>query len=292
MSEDGKVVIQIEHNAKEASADFKELTKSTKKYEETLKEIQGTGLTQVRSNIKKLKEAMLDLALYGQQDSKVFKDLGNELRFTEQRLLNAENAVKKAVSGERNLEQQTKKTTASQKKLITTTELLSRAMSILFAYFGARQLIDFAKDVSVVSRQFDGLINKFNAAAGSEVVGAHSFEFVKEQCKKLGLEFTQTANAYAGFEAATLRSSLTLGETEKIFNDISSAIVSMHLSAYDAGLVFLALEQMASKGIVSTEELRRQLGDKLAGAFEIAAKSMGLSIAKFNEMIGNGEIFS
>lgn len=166
------------------------------------------------------------------------------------------------------------------------------AMNRLVAYFGAREIIQYGKEVSALSRQFDGLVNKFNAAAGSAEVGAKSFEFVKQRSDELGLSFLETAQAYAGFEAATLRSGLTLGQTEKIFNDVSAAIVSMHLSAGDANLVFLALEQMASKGVVSTEELRRQLGDKLPGAFEIAAKSMGMTTAEFNKFVGDGKLMS
>lgn len=39
--------------------------------------------------------------------------------------------------------------------------------------------------------------------------------------------------------------------------------------------VFLALGQMISKGKVQAEELRGQLGERLPGAFDMAAKAMG-----------------
>ena len=54
----------------------------------------------------------------------------------------------------------------------------------------------------------------------------------------------------------------------------------------------MALEQMASKGKVSMEELRRQLGDALPGALEIAARSMGMTTAAFNDAVSKGEIMS
>ena len=42
----------------------------------------------------------------------------------------------------------------------------------------------------------------------------------------------------------------------------------------------LALAQMASKGTVQAEELRGQLGERLPGAFKIAAAAMGVTQAE------------
>ena len=50
----------------------------------------------------------------------------------------------------------------------------------------------------------------------------------------------------------------------------------------------MALEQMISKGKVSMEELRRQLGNALPGAMQIAAKAMGTTSAGLQEMLESG----
>lgn len=77
-------------------------------------------------------------------------------------------------------------------------------------------MINYGKEASNTSILMDGLINKFNAAAGNYQAGTQSLSFVRDEAKKLGLEFFNTANAYAGFEAATLRSGLSMKETQKI----------------------------------------------------------------------------
>jgi phage tail tape-measure protein len=49
---------------------------------------------------------------------------------------------------------------------------------------------------------------------------------------------------------------------------------------------------MLSKGKVTTEELRRQLGERLPGAFGIMAASLGVTLPKLDEMLKKGELLS
>jgi len=178
------------------------------------------------------------------------------------------------------------------KSAVGNINVLSSALGVLGIGFGAVQIKEFIVDMSQVSVKMDGLTNKFNAAAGGAQYGASSMQFVRDESKKLGLILETTAESFSGFEAAALRSGLTMNETKEIFDNIARAATSLHLSGEKTGLVFTALEQMASKGVVSMEELRRQLGDSLPGAFEIAAKAMGVSTAQFNKMVSNGEVMS
>lgn len=182
----------------------------------------------------------------------------------------------------------TKGLTASQDAM----KAFSTALGAVGIGFGAIQIKDFISNVSKVSVEMDGLTNKFNAAAGGAMLGANSMQFVRDESEKLGLVFESTAVSFSGFEAAALRSGLTLNQTKEIFDNIARAATSLHLTGDKTELVFLALEQMASKGVVSMEELRRQLGDSLPGAFEIAAKSMGVSTAAFNKMVSDGKVMS
>lgn len=51
---------------------------------------------------------------------------------------------------------------------------------------------------------------------------------------------------------------------------------------------FLALEQIAGKGVVSLEELRKQLGERLPGALNIAAESLGLTVTELTKLVSTG----
>ena len=52
---------------------------------------------------------------------------------------------------------------------------------------------------------------------------------------------------------------------------------------------FLALGQMISKGKVQAEELRGQLGKRLPGAFQLAAKAMGMTTAALDKFMADGK---
>jgi tape measure domain-containing protein len=64
----------------------------------------------------------------------------------------------------------------------------------------------------------------------------------------------------------------------------------MGLSGEQTEGAFLALGQMMSKGTVSAEELRGQLGERIPGAFQIAAKAMGVTTAQLGKMMQQGEV--
>ena len=49
---------------------------------------------------------------------------------------------------------------------------------------------------------------------------------------------------------------------------------------------------MMSKGTVQSEELRGQLGERLPGAFQLAAKSMGVTTMELGKMLENGEVLA
>ncbi|MGX7703807.1 phage major capsid protein [Methylobacterium sp. Gmos1] len=83
--------------------------------------------------------------------------------------------------------------------------------------------------------------------------------------------------------------------TEEMLADSAfdvEAATAMHLPSENVALVFKALEQMAAKGTVQMEELKGQLGESLPGAFEIAAKAMGVTTAELGELMQKGQVMS
>lgn len=62
---------------------------------------------------------------------------------------------------------------------------------------------------------------------------------------------------------------------KNIFQGLTQAVSSFGLSSEDANLAFLAVEQMMGKGVVSAEELRRQLGERIPTAMTAMARAVG-----------------
>lgn len=115
---------------------------------------------------------------------------------------------------------------------------------------------------------------------------------LRKEADRLGVEFLTLTETNKKFIAAAKASNFSLEEADKIFNAVANAGAKLKLSNEQISGTFLAIEQMISKGTVSMEELRRQLGDRLPGAFALAAQAMGMTEAAFNKAVASGEIMA
>jgi len=134
--------------------------------------------------------------------------------------------------------------------------------------------------------------NAYKAITGSVQAAEKEMAFLRQTSGELGLNFYTLRDGYKGFLAAAQSSKIPMDEVQKIFRSISNASAVMGLSAEKTSLVFLALEQMMSKGKVSMEEIRRQMGDSLPGAFQIGARAMGMTVEAFDKAVSAGEVYS
>jgi tape measure domain-containing protein len=121
---------------------------------------------------------------------------------------------------------------------------------------------------------------------------ANSFDFLRKTADKLGLPFDALTSNYAKLVAALPAGTEGLRTAEKAFLGVSMAARTLHASNQDTQLMFYAITQIASKGIVSMEELRRQLGEKLPGVIQIAAKALNTIPEELEKAIRKGVVSS
>ena len=151
---------------------------------------------------------------------------------------------------------------------------------------------EFAASISRAGIELDALQNTMLAATGGWESGGREIKWIIDMSNRLGLSFGDVSDSYAKFMTSFTRSGGTISQSRQIFEDLSTAMVSLHLPAERMQGVFVALEQMANKGTVQAEELKRQLGNALPGAFELAAESMGILPAKLMDLMKKGQVFS
>ena len=121
---------------------------------------------------------------------------------------------------------------------------------------------------------------------------AENQRFLLDMAKKYGLEINALTGNYAKFTAAASISGMTILEQRKIFESMSRAVTAFGMSAEDSKGVFLALSQMMSKGKISSEELRLQMGERLPIALQAMAKAAGTSVAGLDELMKKGKLMS
>lgn len=122
--------------------------------------------------------------------------------------------------------------------------------------------------------------------------GALAMQQTAAIAEKYGLNLKASYDGVKTLTGGLMSMNMPLEKQMKIFEGVSTGIAAMGLSAEQQSGALLALGQMASKGTVSAEELRGQLGERIPGAFGLAAKAMNVTEAELNKMLQRGEIAS
>lgn len=175
---------------------------------------------------------------------------------------------------------------------------LQRALSVIqggAVAVGLKQVLDGATALAqgLINAQVsaDRLRLQLTAAVGGSRAG-QEMGYVRELANRLGLELETTAVSYGRFTAAARGTSLEGDAARQVFESVSKAAAVMGLTTEETEGALRALEQMISKGTVQAEELRGQLGDRLPGALQIAARAMGVTTAELNDMVAAGQVVS
>lgn len=178
-----------------------------------------------------------------------------------------------------------------EKKADRQTRILSNSLRRMFVgvigTIGAREILD-------TSVKMDSLRTSFAALAGADVGGAEQLKYLREETQRLGQDFITAAEAYKNLFSAGVGAGMNPEQIQQIFSSVLEAGTVLGSSQQQMQGALMALEQMISKGKVSLEELRRQLGNALPGAMQIAAKAMGTTSQGLQEMLESGldsEIF-
>ncbi len=183
----------------------------------------------------------------------------------------------------------TEKQTKANKGLKATFDKLLKSM---IAFIGVRMFIQFIKDTFELTKKLDSLKFAMLAITKSQEQVAKSTDYLMRITKAYGAEIVSTTERYIRFLAAAKQSNIVLSDTRNIFETFTKVAGVLGMRGDELNGMFLALEQMLSKGKVTTEELRRQLGERLPGAMGIMATALGVTIPKLDEMLKKGEVLS
>ena len=164
--------------------------------------------------------------------------------------------------------------------------------NLAIAYLGFQTLIRGFQDIFKVTKILDSITFAQEKVIKSQTEFAQTQQWLSKIISDYGLDLVTVTNRYTKFRAATISSNLTAIQTQKIFGSMSKAAATLGLKTDELQGVYLALEQMISKGLVTTEELRRQLGERLPGAFNIMATSLGKTTLELNKMLRAGKVVS
>lgn len=147
----------------------------------------------------------------------------------------------------------------------------------------------FARSITESGNQINKYINTLVILKGNTEAAKEELQFLFDLSNKLGTSFTAAATPFTKFAAAAA-GTISDQSIRDVFESFATVGVALQLTQSEVTGVFLALQQIASKGVVSMEELRLQLAERVPGAMRIAAESMGMTLEEFEDAVANRTI--
>jgi len=163
--------------------------------------------------------------------------------------------------------------------------LLAAGLSSVVTALGARQLIQADLQLGAIEASMQGVAGSANAAQ-------KELTFIRAESERLGVVMPEVAQGFIRISAAAKGTELEGAGVRDIWLSLVEAGVVLQRTNADVAGTLFAVEQMISKGTVTAEELKRQMGDRLPGAFQLAADAMSVSTQELTKMMEAGEIIT
>lgn len=154
--------------------------------------------------------------------------------------------------------------------------------------------------VSAIRQQLSGLatytaeIEKQRIAlklvVGDSNSYAEALSFIDQRSRALAIPQEQITRLFTQLSASVLGAGGNIRDAEIAFNGIAAGIRGTGGSLQDLEGALRATAQVFSKGKVSAEELRQQIGERLPGAFTLFAQSIGKTPQQLDKALEEGSV--
>lgn len=168
-------------------------------------------------------------------------------------------------------------------------EVLAITASYLGFHAAIRQIggaLNAFRDLEAAQSRLGAVFNQDTARVAQEV------SWLRGEADRLGISFSVLSGQYTKFAVAAKQANFSSENTRKMFLSVAEAGRVNKLSMDQLNGTFMAIEQIISKGKFTSEEVRRQLGDRLPGAFNILSAAMGKTTMELDKMMSSGELLS
>jgi len=173
------------------------------------------------------------------------------------------------------------------------------------AGFGGPKGAAIAASVAAVSQAIAGLVRLGPEVAKTEaqiskleialrgILGSKSeegFKAIDRAARDFNQPILDATRNFTQLSAAATANGNSVKQTETLYRALSAATKATGGDAQDLSGVLRAATQVISKGVVRSEELRGQIGDRLPGAFQLFAQATNRSAEELQKALEQGEV--
>ena len=170
---------------------------------------------------------------------------------------------------------------------------LKSAFSNFAASMGAGLgIYQIASQIASVTKELSSAKAVLSNVSDSQTAYNDSIQFASKLAKDYSQDMVSLIAQLGQFQAACKGSGLALDDVNNIYAATVKSATYFHLSSQQTEQALLAVQQMMSKGKVTAQELRLQLGNVMPGAFQKMADAVGVSTAELDKMMAAGQLIS
>jgi len=141
----------------------------------------------------------------------------------------------------------------------------------------------YAAEVRRLQLALQGIVTSFDDYKAALAAVASTSSTFNVPIREATQQFTKLS-------AAVLGSGGSIKDAENTFKGLTASVLATGGSVEDINGALVAAAQVFSKGKVTAEELRGQIGERLAGAFALFAESSGRSSKGLDAALKSGEV--
>jgi len=116
------------------------------------------------------------------------------------------------------------------------------------------------------------------------------FKAIDRAARDFNQPIVDATKNFTQLSAAATANGNSVKQTETLYRALSAATKATGGDAQDLSGVLRAATQVISKGVVRSEELRGQIGDRLPGAFQLFAQATNRSAEELQKALEQGEV--
>lgn len=236
---------------------------------------------EIEREIKEVRDAM---RLLQNSASVTGRQLSSAMSAGNDKIKRLERDLREA-RGEMTLMDRASKTLKTSVGSITAGNVAANAIGFL-----ANKVAEAGREFIRANVELQNLRRAFNTIYGDAGLAAKQIDFLRKVSHEAGVEFSAITEDFKTFSASSTKAGLSLQVTNDLFESVTKASSTLGLSSQRTGLILQALAQMASKGKVSMEELRQQLGESLPGALSLTANGLGVTEQELNKLVETGQL--
>jgi tape measure domain-containing protein len=144
--------------------------------------------------------------------------------------------------------------------------------------------------VAEYSAQLGKLRIALEGVSRSQLEYNSALDAIQQATKDFAIPQSVLTKQFTRLKASVSGAGGSLNDTNTAFRGIVAAVRATGGSLQDVDSALTATAQVFSKGKVSAEELRQQIGERLPGAFTIFAESIGKTPAELDKALEKGEV--